>query len=127
MKNVLALSQKGGVGKTTIADNLAFMLEADGNAVTFYDLDPQGGALHDTTETPEAAFAVIDTPGAITEDTQDMIADADLIVIPTRASALDMPPLERTRGGAGCAGGPGYDRYQRLEPLDQCKGFQRVA
>lgn len=97
MKNILLLSQKGGTGKTTLADNIAFGLESNGVSVAFYDIDAQGGALHETTEPEDATVAVIDTPGFLTDDTQDMIADADVVVIPTRASALDMPPLERTR------------------------------
>ena len=97
MKNVLVLSQKGGGGKTTIADNLAFMLEAEGKVVAFYDTDAQGGALHETTEPDDAEYAVIDTPGALTDDTREIIADASIVIVPTKASALDIPPLERTR------------------------------
>lgn len=97
MKNILIISQKGGTGKTTIADNLAFALEAAGQPVAFYDTDPQGGALHDTAEPDGAAVAVIDTPGTLTDSTRDMIADAAVVIIPTRASALDMQPLARVR------------------------------
>ena len=97
MKYILILSQKGGVGKTTLADNLAFMLEAEGKIVDFYDMDPQDSALHETVEHGCADFAVLDTPGTLTEDTKEMIRDASVVVIPTRASALDMQPLERIR------------------------------
>lgn len=97
MQNILVLSQKGGTGKTTLADNIAFVLEADGHPVAFYDTDPQGGALHGTAEVKGADVAVIDTPGTLTDATRDMIADAAAVIIPTKASALDMQPLERIR------------------------------
>lgn len=97
MKNILVLSQKGGTGKTTLADNIAYMLEDEGYSVTFYDTDPQGGSLHGTVKHDDPDVAVIDTPGILTDNTRDMIEDADVIVVPTRASRLDMQPLQRIR------------------------------
>lgn len=98
MKNILVLSQKGGTGKTTLADNIAFTFEAENSSVAFYNTDPQGGALHKTKEDDEADITVIDTAGVLAKNTKDMITEADLIVIPTQASALDMEPLNRIRG-----------------------------
>lgn len=97
MQNVLVLSQKGGVGKSTLADEIAFALERAGMPFAFYATDEQGDALHETTEPEGAAIAIIDTPGALADDTPDMIADADVVVIPTRASGRDMTALDRTR------------------------------
>ena len=39
MKTVLVCNQKGGVGKTLIADELAFALERDGIPYNFIDLE----------------------------------------------------------------------------------------
>ena len=42
--NILLVNQKGGVGKTTFADEIAWGLERRGREVGFINLDPQGGA-----------------------------------------------------------------------------------
>lgn len=46
MYNILVCNQKGGVGKSLIADELAFSFERSGIPLNFYDLDSQGGTIH---------------------------------------------------------------------------------
>ena len=50
MKVLAVLSQKGGVGKTTLATSLAVAAETAGKSVALIDLDPQATASfwHDT-------------------------------------------------------------------------------
>ena len=67
MKTILVCNQKGGVGKSLVADEIAFSFERSGIPVSFYDLDTQGGTLHETHEADAAQVAVVDTPGALQE------------------------------------------------------------
>lgn len=61
MKTILVCNQKGGVGKSLVADEIAFSFERSGIPVSFYDLDTQGGTLHETHEADAAQVAVVDT------------------------------------------------------------------
>lgn len=97
MKNILVLSQKGGTGKTLICDELAYSFERTGTAFNFFELDSQGGNRHETQEISDAVVSVIDTPGYLLDDLPDMIEDADIIILPLRASASDQPALLRMR------------------------------
>jgi chromosome partitioning protein len=94
MKNVLICNQKGGVGKTLIADELAFGFERDQIPFSLYDLDQQGGLIHQAKENDDAAVAIIDTPGALQSDLKKWMDAADIIIIPTMMSNRDVPPLE---------------------------------
>lgn len=114
--NILALtSQKGGSGKTTLAGHLAVAAERDGaGPVALIDTDPQG-SLTDWWNERQAAtpaflsasiatlardldrardlgfqLVIIDTPPAITDMIEHVIALSDLIVIPTRPSPHDL-------------------------------------
>ena len=64
-------------------------------SVSFLDLDAQGGTIHQTAQQEGAKVAVIDTPGALQQDLKDWIAEADIIIIPTRTTSRDIEPLQR--------------------------------
>ena len=97
MKTILVCNQKGGVGKSLVADEIAFSFERSGIPVSFYDLDAQGGTLHRTQEADGAEVAVVDTPGALQEALSEWLKEADVVVIPTRTTSRDIEPLMRMR------------------------------
>ena len=113
-------SQKGGSGKTTIAAHLAVRADAAGQGpVVLIDTDPQGSLAEwwqaRTNDSPAlatvkpeelaanlaelrsygTAIAIIDTPPALTGSIEQVIAMADLILIPVRPSPHDL----RAAGG----------------------------
>lgn len=95
MKTIIICNQKGGVGKTFIADELVFCLERDGIPYSFYDMDGQDSAIHKTTENDEAEVQVIDTPGSLQEDLVKWVEASDFVIVPTLMSNRDMGPLIR--------------------------------
>ena len=121
MKTIVIASQKGGVGKTTLAAHLAVVAEQEGMGPTvLLDTDPQGSlaawwnsreaatpalasaslsGLAEKLESLAAAgfkLAVIDTPPAITAAIRDVVKLADLVLIPTRPSPHDLRAVGST-------------------------------
>ena len=107
------VNQKGGVGKTTSAINVAASLKRRNYKIGFIDADPQGSAtqwhsVEDNTafeimHHPEPIskgeinelsqdfdFLVIDAPPAIGDITKSILAVTDLSIIPLSPSSLDI-------------------------------------
>ena len=95
MKNILICNSKGGVGKSLIADEVAFFFERNKTPYNFYDLDSQGGTIHKSSKNENASISIIDTPGALQEQLAQWMKSAHLIIIPTRATSRDIEPLKR--------------------------------
>ena len=117
---IIALAAtKGGVGKTTLSVALAVHAAHMGQKIALLDRDPQesladwydrrmqdmgsDGALNlklfEVDSTQEAIglitaqgfdYLIIDTPPAVTGLIEDAIAMADLVVVPSRVSGLDL-------------------------------------
>jgi chromosome partitioning protein len=96
MKTVLIANSKGGVGKTTLSDELIFELERRDKKVSFISLDPQGGALHEPSlSSDDDDYMVIDTPGYVSKDFSKWIDNADIVLFPTTPSIFDLMPLQK--------------------------------
>jgi chromosome partitioning protein len=113
MKTIVIASQKGGVGKTTIAGHLAVEAHAAGSAVVMIDTDAQGSlsswwnvrkdeepalvmvskaglkATLAALEKQGTEYVIIDTPGSANKDTAATIQLADLVLIPVTPSPHD--------------------------------------
>lgn len=116
---IVVAQQKGGAGKTTLAANLAVDMGARGLGTAIVDSDPQGSlgrwfmarraSLGDTAG--GLAFAtssawgiayeaeklrashdivIVDTPPKIDADLRPALREADLVLVPVSASAVDL-------------------------------------
>ena len=124
MKILAVISQKGGVGKTTLATSLAVAADRAGKSVALFDLDPQASACFwsdrrrasGTTPAPvvrDVAFSrlpftldamraagcelvILDCPPQHRDVADAAISVADLVLVPTRAEALDLRAMAQT-------------------------------
>ncbi|HEY6248986.1 MAG TPA: AAA family ATPase [Candidatus Angelobacter sp.] len=117
MKTIALIAQKGGVGKTTIAVNLAV---AAGLTTVLFDLDQQESAVMwsdrrksdlphveflterrlsegiKAAEQGNCALVIIDTPPAAGPQAYTAAQAADLVLIPCRPSLVDLDAIRRT-------------------------------
>lgn len=120
MKTLAIISQKGGVGKTTLATALAVAAEREGRMAAIFDLDPQASAAFwkdtRTADTPAVVaippsrlqhvlkaaadtgcdLAIIDAPPFAKDIAFEAAQHADFILIPTRPAVLDVMAMTRT-------------------------------
>jgi chromosome partitioning protein len=122
MRTWVMASEKGGVGKTTIATNLACYAVQCGERVVIADLDGQGSApgwyalrggdsstvlpvapenlqkVKESSQVLGVSLLIVDTKGQLAAATLAAIRAASLIVTPTRPSLFDLLALKDTVG-----------------------------
>jgi chromosome partitioning protein len=115
MSRVVAVAnQKGGVGKTTTAINLAASLALAGQRVLLIDTDPQGNAtsgvgLKDHGAEAGTIYAALTSA--------DPVRDAHPFILPTTIERLSLIPADRNLTGAEIEMVPLERREERLRLL----------
>ena len=143
--SVIAIGQsKGGVGKTTIAVNLANDIVRHGRSVTLIDADPQESAtqwaqpsrlpfpvrsvvlspgrpliwVRDVLKT-NSDFTIIDLAAGLDTSFETAVLIADLLVIPCGPSSIDLSAAQKTITRAR--------EVRRLEPVPTAFRMVTVA
>jgi len=130
MKIIAIVGQKGGPGKTTVAENLAVEAAVQGETVVLFDLDPQASAAkwsdrreleNVEVQSVQAArlahvlkvardngvtLAILDTPGRAADDAIAAARAADLVVVPFRPVVNDVETMPAVLDLLTTAGSP---------------------
>lgn len=140
MKTVVVTSRKGGVGKTTVAVNLALAALAAGSRVLLADTDPQRSAtdalkartrpgpalvetsagklfqLHMAASREGVDLLVVDTPSTPESDVALALNIADLCVLVSRPNFLDVASVVRSSEAVRRLGRPGVVVLNQAPP-----------
>jgi chromosome partitioning protein len=145
MHTIAFVTQKGGVGKSTLTSSTAVAARQAGERVSILDLDSLqslvkwsrarespdvpveyvspdklGKALRDL-RNKNFSLAIIDSPGADSECSEQAIRAADLCVIPARPNAIDLWASETTLARVKA------NRKEFAFLLNQCPPAQQSA
>src|SRR3954447_23503477 len=107
---VVVANQKGGVGKTTTAVNLAASVAAAEKRTLLIDADPQGNA----------SSGVGIRPRTVTRSLYEALigkATLDEVIVKTDIATLDVIPATQDLAGAEIEFGDLADRAERLRKL----------
>lgn len=118
MQTISLLTQKGGSGKTTLAECLAVASVLDGRPSVILDMDPQGTAKSwkgrrgeddpavipvtmanlaeemDRARQASAELLFIDTPARLSDWAMEAAKVSDLVIVPSRPTVKDLERVE---------------------------------
>jgi chromosome partitioning protein len=143
MKTIALISQKGGVGKTTLTINLAVAAHRDGFQVVVADTDPQQstyewykgrrdqrplpyvaqvfptslGDVIDKAAHNGADLVFVDTSPNSTEESLAIADHADLLIVPCAPSLIDLRALKRTEQIIRLSGKPAFAVLNLCPPV----------
>jgi chromosome partitioning protein len=143
MRTIALISQKGGVGKTTLAINLAAAAQGDGLQAVIADTDPQQstyewyrgrkeqhplpyvaqvfpeniGDVVDKSKRNGADLLVVDTSPNSTEDSLAIADRVDLLIVPCAPSFIDLRALKRTEKIIRLSGKPAFAVLNLCPPV----------
>lgn len=97
MKTVVFVSEKGGVGKTRLSDELYFYYTRQNVPTSLYSFDGQYKNRNNDKKVNNPTVSIVDTPGRVMDaKTVDVIQGADIVVIPTRPTGGNIESFTRT-------------------------------
>lgn len=140
MKTIALISQKGGSGKSTLSISLACEAELRNIQTLLIDTDQQSSvykwfrlresdlpytiATHGEAVEEElrkydeagAELAIVDTAGVSSTASVSLAKQADMVLIPSRASAIDLQAIEDSINIAKLAGKTPYVIFNAVHP-----------
>lgn len=149
MKTIALISQKGGSGKSTLAISLAceaennelqtLLIDTDQQASVYkwfrlreddypFTVATQGEAVSDELDKYSQAgadLAIIDTAGVSSTASISIAKQSDMVIIPSRASAIDLQAIEDSINIAKLAGKTPYVLFNAIHPSAK-KAFEEI-